>query len=822
MADKKPPTSSAIGKVDDRSIAQEMQDSYLDYAMSVIVSRALPDVRDGMKPVHRRILYSMNQLGLNSRAKFRKSATVVGEVLGKYHPHGDTAVYDSMVRLAQDFSLRYPLVIGQGNFGSLDGDRAAAMRYTEAKMSRITDQMMADIEKDTVNFVPNYDGSQREPVVLPAAIPQLILNGSTGIAVGMATSIPPHNLTEVIDGLIHTIANPEATTEDLMEFVKGPDFPTGAIIYGKKDLMQAYSTGRGGVTVRAKTEITEEKEGQFQIIIHEIPYLINKSTLVEQIANLVRDKKIEGIRDVRDESDKEGVRVVIELKKDTYPNKILNKLFSLSALQTSFNFNMLALVDGIQPRVLNLKTIFDEFLKFRLEVIVRRTQFELRKAKERAHILEGLKKALDHIDAIIKTIKASKDKTIAHTNLRKKFNLSALQADAILEMKLSTLSGLERKKIEDELKEKRVLIKDLEALLKSKAQQRSLIKKELLTIKETFGDERRTKIVKTAIGDFDEEDLIPDEETIVTVTRSGYIKRLKPEVYRKQKRGGVGIKGAEVREEDVVQHFFATSTLSQLLFFTSSGRVFQISAHEIPETGRTAKGQNIANFLQLGSAETTSAVIDLKDVKPGEHLAMITRQGIVKKTSLEDFKNVRRSGLIAIKIKPGDQLGWVRKTTGKDEILIATSKGQAIRFKESDARVMGRSASGVRGLKIKGEDHVIGADVITPETAKNKETSLLVITEKGYGKRTGLGEYKVQGRGGSGILTAKTTAKTGNVIDMRLITPERLERDLVIISSKGIVIRSAVKQISKLGRSTQGVRVMSLRSGDTVASIAIV
>ena len=822
MADKKPPTSSAIGKVDDRSIAQEMQDSYLDYAMSVIVSRALPDVRDGMKPVHRRILYSMNQLGLNSRAKFRKSATVVGEVLGKYHPHGDTAVYDSMVRLAQDFSLRYPLVIGQGNFGSLDGDRAAAMRYTEAKMSRITDQMMADIEKDTVNFVPNYDGTQREPVVLPAAIPQLILNGSTGIAVGMATSIPPHNLTEVIDGLIHTIANPEATTEDLMEFVKGPDFPTGAIIYGKKDLMQAYSTGRGGVTVRAKTEITEEKEGQFQIIIHEIPYLINKSTLVEQIANLVRDKKIEGIRDVRDESDKEGVRVVIELKKDTYPNKILNKLFSLSALQTSFNFNMLALVDGIQPRVLNLKTIFDEFLKFRLEVIVRRTQFELRKAKERAHILEGLKKALDHIDAIIKTIKASKDKTIAHTNLRKKFNLSALQADAILEMKLSTLSGLERKKIEDELKEKRVLIKDLEALLKSKAQQRSLIKKELLTIKETFGDERRTKIVKTAIGDFDEEDLIPDEETIVTVTRSGYIKRLKPEVYRKQKRGGVGIKGAEVREEDVVQHFFATSTLSQLLFFTSSGRVFQISAHEIPETGRTAKGQNIANFLQLGSAETTSAVIDLKDVKPGEHLAMITRQGIVKKTSLEDFKNVRRSGLIAIKIKPGDQLGWVRKTTGKDEILIATSKGQAIRFKESDARVMGRSASGVRGLKIKGEDHVIGADVITPETAKNKETSLLVITEKGYGKRTGLGEYKVQGRGGSGILTAKTTAKTGNVIDMRLITPERLERDLVIISSKGIVIRSAVKQISKLGRSTQGVRVMSLRSGDTVASIAIV
>ena len=815
-------SSSAIGNVLSRGITQEMQESYLDYAMSVIVARALPDVRDGLKPVHRRILYAMNQLGLNSRAKFRKSATVVGEVLGKFHPHGDVAVYDAMVRLAQDFSMRYPMVQGQGNFGSLDGDSAAAMRYTEAKMARISDEMLNDIDRDTVNFAPNYDGTQREPTVLPSAIPQLLLNGSTGIAVGMATSIPPHNLGELIDGLVHLVDKPESTVDDLLRFVKGPDFPTGGIAYGQKDLTQAYATGKGGVVTRAKTEIVEEKEGHFKILITEVPFQINKATLIEHIADLVRDKKIEGIRDVRDESDKAGVRVVIELKKDSYPKKVLNQLFSQTTLQTNFNYNMLALVDGLQPRVLTLKNIFEEFLKFRLEVVVRRTKFDLQKAKDRAHILEGLKKALDHIDAVIKTIKASKSREDAHVQLMKSFRLSDKQSTAILEMRLQTLSGLERKKIEDELTEKRKLIAELEALLKSRAKQNALIKQELVAVRERYADERRTKIVKTGIGEFEESDLIPDEDAIISMTRSGYIKRLKPEVYRAQRRGGVGIKGAELKEEDIVKQFFKTTTLAKLLFFTSSGRVFQIQAYEIPETSRVAKGQNIANFLQLAPSETVSAVIDLNNVDTTDYLTMITRKGIVKKTNLEDFANVRRSGLIAIKLRPGDELGWVRHTTGKDQILVTTRQGQAVRFDEKDARPMGRTASGVRSIKLKGEDQVVGADSISPEAAKDAKTSVLVIMSNGYGKRTLLEEYKVQGRGGSGILTAKVTQKTGPVVAMRLLTPELLTHDYVIISSKGIVIRTALASVSELGRSTQGVRVMSLRSGDSVASIAIV
>ncbi|MDP2587446.1 MAG: DNA gyrase subunit A [bacterium] len=815
-------SSSAIGNVLSRGITQEMQESYLDYAMSVIVARALPDVRDGLKPVHRRILYAMNQLGLNSRAKFRKSATVVGEVLGKFHPHGDVAVYDAMVRLAQDFSMRYPMVQGQGNFGSLDGDSAAAMRYTEAKMARISDEMLNDIDRDTVNFAPNYDGTQREPTVLPSAIPQLLLNGSTGIAVGMATSIPPHNLGELIDGLVHLVDKPESTVDDLLRFVKGPDFPTGGIAYGQKDLTQAYATGKGGVVTRAKTEIVEEKEGHFKILITEVPFQINKATLIEHIADLVRDKKIEGIRDVRDESDKAGVRVVIELKKDSYPKKVLNQLFSQTTLQTNFNYNMLALVDGLQPRVLTLKNIFEEFLKFRLEVVVRRTKFDLQKAKDRAHILEGLKKALDHIDAVIKTIKASKSREDAHVQLMKIFRLSDKQSTAILEMRLQTLSGLERKKIEDELTEKRKLIAELEALLKSRAKQNELIKQELVAVRERYADERRTKIVKTGIGEFEESDLIPDEDAIISMTRSGYIKRLKPEVYRAQRRGGVGIKGAELKEEDIVKQFFKTTTLAKLLFFTSSGRVFQIQAYEIPETSRVAKGQNIANFLQLAPSETVSAVIDLNNVDATDYLTMITRKGIVKKTNLEDFANVRRSGLIAIKLRPGDELGWVGHTTGKDQILVTTRQGQAVRFDEKDARPMGRTASGVRSIKLKGEDQVVGADSISPEAAKDAKTSVLVIMSNGYGKRTLLEEYKVQGRGGSGILTAKVTQKTGPVVAMRLLTPELLTHDYVIISSKGIVIRTALASVSELGRSTQGVRVMSLRSGDSVASIAIV
>jgi DNA gyrase subunit A len=822
MANATPKPYSNIGKVTARPIGAEMQESYLDYAMSVIVSRALPDVRDGLKPVHRRILYAMHSLGLRPQAKFRKSATVVGEVLGKFHPHGDVAVYDAMVRLAQVFSVRYPLIQGQGNFGSLDGDAAAAMRYTEAKMARMSEDLLADIDKNTVNFVPNYDGTQKEPSVLPAGVPQLLLNGSTGIAVGMATSIPPHNSTELIDGLIHTIDNPEASVEDLMEFVKGPDFPTGGIVYGQKDLLQAYATGKGGVVVRGKTEIVEEKEGQFQIIINEVPFLVNKATLVERIAELVREKKLEGIRDVRDESDKEGVRVVIELKKDSYPKKVLNKLFALTALQTSFNFNMLALIDGLQPRVLTLKNIFDEFLKFRLEVVVRRTKFDLERAKDRAHILEGLKKALDHIDAVIKTIKQSKTREEAHANLMKKFRLSDKQSNAILEMRLQTLSGLERKKIEDELTEKRKLIAELEALLKSRAKQNALIKKELLAVKEKYNDERRTKVVKGAVGEFEESDLIPDVDTIVTITRSGYIKRLKPEVYRAQRRGGVGIKGAELKEEDVVKHFFKTTTLSKLLFFTSTGRVFQTQAYEIPETSRVAKGQNIANFLQLGAGETTTAVIDLKAAQDSDFLTMITRKGVAKKTPITDFANVRRSGLIAIKIRTGDELGWVRRTTGKDDILVVTAQGQSIRFKETDARPMGRAASGVRAIKLRADDEVIGADSIPPHVAKDKETTVLVITKNGYGKRTKIDEYRMQNRGGTGILTAKVTKKTGPVIAMRILSLEMLKHDFVVISSKGIVIRTQLSSVSELGRSTQGVRVMSLRAGDTVASIAVV
>ncbi|MFH0830699.1 MAG: DNA gyrase subunit A [Parcubacteria group bacterium] len=814
--------SSAIGTVLPRSITQEMQESYLDYAMSVIVARALPDVRDGLKPVHRRILYAMHLLGLNARAKFRKSATVVGEVLGKFHPHGDVAVYDAMVRLAQDFSLRYPLVQGQGNFGSLDGDAAAAMRYTEAKMARISDEMLTDIEKNTVTFIPNYDGTQREPSVLPSGIPQLLLNGSTGIAVGMATSIPPHNLGELIDGLVHLIETPSASTEDLLEFVKGPDFPTGGIVYGQKDLTLAYATGKGGVVVRGKTEIVEVKDGQFQIIIGEVPFQINKATLVEAIADLVREKKLDGIRDVRDESDKEGVRVVIELKKDSYPKKVLNQLFNLTALQTSFNYNMLALVDGLQPRVLTLKNIFEEFLKFRLEVVVRRTKFELERTKERTHILEGLKKALDHIDAVIKTIKASKSREDAHLQLQTKFRLSDKQATAILEMRLQTLSGLERKKIEDELIEKRKLIADLEALLKSRVRQNGLIKKELLAVREHYADERRTNIVKTGVGEFELSELVPDEDTIVTITRSGYIKRLKPEVYRSQRRGGVGIKGAEVKEEDIVKHFFKTTTLSKLLFFTSSGRVFQIQAYEIPETSRVAKGQNIANFLQLAAAESVSAVIDLKGASNTSYLTMLTRKGVVKKSALADFANVRRSGLIAIKLRPGDELGWVRLTSGKDQILVVTQNGQAIRFDEQDARPMGRAASGVRAIRLKGTDQVMGADTISPAAAKDKGTSVLVVMTNGYGKRTKIEEYKVQGRGGSGILTAKITKKTGPLVAMRLLSGELLKHDYVIISKKGIVIRAPLSSVSELGRSTQGVRLMSMRAGDSVASIAIV
>ena len=811
-----------LKNVKPRRLVEEMEESYLDYAMSVIVSRALPDVRDGMKPVNRRIMYVMNNLGLKPGAKFKKSANVVGEVMGKYHPHGDSAIYDAMARLTQDFSMRYPLVNGQGNFGSIDGDRPAAMRYTEAKMETVSTELLQDIEKKTVDFRPNYDGSQMEPSVLPTRIPQLLLNGTVGIAVGMATNIPPHNLTELVDGLGELLQNPEASVADLMKHIKGPDFPTAGQIYDIKEITQAYATGRGKIVMRGKADLEEQKNGSFHIVITEIPYQVNKASLIEKIAGLVQNKKIEGIRDLRDESDKDGIRIVIELKKDAYPKKILNALYSSTQLQSSFHVNMLALTDrGLQPKVLNLKSILEEFITHRYEVIVRRTEFDLERARERAHILEGLKIALDHIDAVIATIKKSKDKEIAHKNLMKKFKLSDRQATAILEMRLQTLSGLERQKIEDELKEKLALIKKLEGILKSKAKQKKIIQDELLEIKEKYGDERRTKVFKQGVGKFEQEDLIPDEKTIVTLTRGGYIKRITPDTYKSQHRGGTGIKGAEVKEEDIIEHFFATSTLSNVLFFTNLGRVFQTKAYELPQANRTAKGQAIMNFLQLGQSEEVQAVIAIPkgEEQDESFLAMATKNGNIKKTPLKDFENVRRSGLIAIKIKQGDELVSVRRSHAKDNIVVMTKKGQAIRFSEDDARSMGRNASGVRGIRIKDGDSVIGMDVMA---GKDKDAQVLMLSENGYGKRTKITAYKQQSRGGSGIKNAKISSRNGDVVRSRVLSKEGQEGDLVIISQKGQIIRLGMKDIPVLGRDTQGVRVMRLKSGDKIAAIAFI
>jgi len=807
-----------IGNISSREIIDEVQQSYLDYAMSVIVARALPDVRDGMKPVHRRILYSMWNTGLRANAKFRKSATVVGEVLGKYHPHGDAAVYESMVRMAQDFSLRYPLVRGQGNFGSMDGDGAAAYRYTEAKLSQIAEEMLFDIEKNTVDFVPNFDGQHKEPTVLPANLPQLLLNGSMGIAVGMATNIPPHNLSELVDGISHLIDNPEATTEDIAEFVKGPDFPTGGIIYNKKDILEAYRTGRGKILMRAKADIVEPKTGAFQIIITEMTYATNKAALIEKMADLVRDGKLLGIKDLRDESDKDGVRVVVELKKDAYPQKVLNKLYAMTDLQKNFGVNMLALVDGIEPTVLNLKAILEYYIAHRKIVVTRRTQFDLDKAKDRAHILEGLKKALDHIDAVIATIRKSPTKEIAHANLMKTFKLSDRQSTAILEMRLQTLAGLERKKIEDELKEKLALIKELETILKSEKLILALVKDELQKVKEKFGDERKTRIIKSGVGEFKQEDLIPNEEAIITITEQGYIKRMDPTVYKVQKRGGKGVIGAVTKEEDAIKKVLAVMAHDNLLFFTNSGKVFQTKAYEIPASSRIAKGQSVVNFLQLSQSESVTSIIAFGKEDNYKYLLMVTENGTMKKTTMEEFENVRRSGLIAIKLQPGDALRWVDATTGEDEAVIATAKGQAIHFKEKDVRAMGRSAGGVRGIKLKKDDKVVGMEVVFKN---QKGIQLLIITENGYGKRTDLKEYKVQNRGGSGIKTANVTSKTGKLIGAAIINVDEIEEDLIITSEKGQIIRIPLKDISTLGRATQGVRVMKPAPGDKVSAITV-
>lgn len=810
--------SKIIENIHPRKITDEVQQSYLDYAMSVIVSRALPDVRDGMKPVHRRILYAMWDMGLRHSAKFRKSATVVGEVLGKYHPHGDVAVYDSMVRLAQDFSLRYPLVSGQGNFGSMDGDSAAAMRYTEAKLSSVAEEMLADIDKDTVDFTDNYDGTRKEPAVLPAKIPQLILNGTMGIAVGMATNIPPHNLGEVIDAINYLADNPQASTDDIMKFIPGPDFPTGGIIYNTRDIKEAYSTGKGKIITRGKTDIVETKAGSFQIIISEITYATNKSTLIEKIAELVKDGKIQGIRDLRDESDKEGVRVVIELKKDAYPQKVLNKLYSMTDLQKNFGVNMLALVNGIEPLILNLKSFLEHFIEHRKTVVTRRATFDLNKAKERAHILEGLKKALDRIDAVIETIKKSATKEAAHANLIKKFKLSDKQTTAILEMKLQTLAGLERKKIDDELKEKRQLIAELEALLKSPKKILDVIKRELAEIKEKYADERKTKVVKSGIGEFKQEDLIANEEAIITLSQDGYIKRMNPGVYKVQKRGGKGVIGATTKEGDIIEQVTSVMSHDNLFFFTNTGKVYQTKAYDIPESSRTAKGQAVVNFLQLAQDEKITEMISYNKNDNYKFFLMTTERGIIKKTKLEDFENVRRSGLIAIKLEKGDTLGWVRATTGADEIVITTARGQAIHFKERDVRPMGRNAAGVRGIKLRKDDYVVGMDRVLKGQKGNQ---LMIISENGFGKRTDLKAYKIQRRGGSGIKTSKVTAKTGKLVGANIINVAEIEGDLIVTSAKGQIIRIPLKSISVLGRATQGVRIMRPQAGDKVSAAAV-
>lgn len=805
-----------------RQIVTEMEESYLDYAMSVIVARALPDVRDGMKPVHRRILYAMWDIGLKAHAHFRKSAHVVGEVMAKYHPHGDSAIYDSMVRMAQDFAMRYPLVTGQGNFGSMDGDNAAAMRYTEAKLSLISEELLTDIEKETVDFIPNYDGTRREPQVLPSRIPNLLLNGTVGIAVGMATNIPPHNLSELCDGLIYLLKNPNATIDDLMEFVKGPDFPTGGEIYNINDIKQALATGKGPIVMRGKANIEEMDNGYFRIVISEFPYQVNKATLIEKVADLIKEKKIEGIKDLRDESDRDGVRVVIELKKDAYPKKVLNRLYVLTQLQETFHVNMLALVDGLQPRVLNLKTILEEYLKHRTVVITRRAKYDLNKAEERAHILKGLALAIEHIDEVIKIIKKSKDKDEAKLNLIKRFKFSERQTLAILDMRLQQLANLERIKVEEELKEKLKLIKELKELLGSDKKIKEVIAKELAEVKEKFGDERRTKIFPQAVGKMTQEDLIPKESAILMITQDGYIKRLPPDTFKQQQRGGKGVIGVTAKEEDGVDQLISTNTHADILFFSSKGRLFQLKAYEVPAASRTAKGQAIVNFLQLGPEEKVSAILSLDDLASYKYLFMATKRGLIKKTDIQDFVKVRRSGLIAIKLKTDDELTWVKPTSGKDEVILVADNGQAVRFKETDVRAMGRSASGVRGMRLKKNGLVMGMDMIF-EGKPSKDEQLLVVMENGFGKRTGISNYKVQHRGGSGVTTAKITPKTGNIISSFIVNAKLAGEDLIIISEKGQVIRLPLKSVNILGRSTQGVRLMRFKeAGDKVASVTFI
>jgi DNA gyrase subunit A len=817
MAEEKDNNPQPMSGIVPRNISSEMREAYLDYAMSVITSRALPDVRDGLKPVHRRILYTMHRLGLTPSARFRKSALVVGDVLGKYHPHGDSAVYDAMVKMAQDFSMRYPLILGQGNFGSVDGDAAAAMRYTEAKMSQMSLELLRDLEKETINWRPNYDGTLKEPEVLPASVPNILLNGTLGIAVGMATNIPPHNLTELSNALTHLIENPSATVEDLMQFVTGPDFPTGAVAFNKKDLLHAYSTGKGPVVVRGVADIVEDKKGNFQIVITSLPYRVNKADLIVRIADLVRDKKAEGIRGLRDESTKD-TRIVVELKQGSQPQKVLNYLYKHTALEDTFHFNMVVLVDGV-PQTLSLKGILQEFIKHRQDVVKRRTQYDLAQARAREHILLGLKKALDHIDEIIKTIRASADVPTAHKNLMQKFKFSELQATAILEMRLQKLASLERKKIEDELKELQELIEELEALLKSEKKMLAVIKSEIEEINKKFGGERLTKVMKGAAGVINVEDLIADEEQVLVLTQGGYVKRTNPEEFRRQKRGGVGVIDLDTKEEDFVTTFLTTSTHSDLLFFSDVGKAYQLKFYDLPEGKRSTKGKAIVNFLSITPQEKITSVLPMrKNQKEGEKfLYMITKNGVAKKVDATSFHDVRRSGLISIKLQKGDELIAALLVEKGDEIFLSSAKGQSIRFKESDIRPMGRNAGGVRGMKLGSGDTIVGADVIKKG---QKDLEVLVVSRGGYGKATPISDYKTQKRGGSGIKTIKVTPKTGPLIASRIISKEEGvgADELIVMSKKGQVIRTGLTEIPSLSRSTQGVRVMKLRDGDAIAS----
>ncbi|MBE6082929.1 MAG: DNA gyrase subunit A [Tissierellaceae bacterium] len=790
-------------------IEEEMKKSYLDYAMSVIVSRALPDVRDGLKPVHRRILYAMNELGLSPEKQYRKSARVVGDVLGKYHPHSDTAVYDAMVRLAQDFNTRYPLVDGHGNFGSVDGDSPAAMRYTEVKMTKLAMEMLRDINKETVDFTFNFDETLKEPTVLPSRFPNLLVNGSSGIAVGMATSIPPHNLGEVIDAIVMTIENPDLDIETLIKVIKGPDFPTGAMIMGKEGIRSAYRTGRGRVTVRAKTEIEEFGKGRNKIVVTELPYQVNKANLIEKIAEYVREKKIEGISDLRDESDREGMRMVIELKRDANPNIVLNNLFKHTQLQNTFSIIMLALVNN-EPKILNLKEILGYYLNYQKEIIVKRTQYDLKKAEERAHILEGLKIALDHIDEVISIIRSSKDDNIAKERLMKSFGLSQIQSQSILDMRLKRLTGLEREKIDEEYEE---LIKEINKFKEIIANERlvyEIIKNELLEIKAKYGDPRRTKIMPSS-DEIDIEDMIEDEDVVITLTHNGYIKRIPQDTYKAQKRGGRGITGITTKEEDFVEHLFITSTHDTILFFTNEGRVYSLKAYEIPEGKRQGKGAAIINLLNLNGKEKVNAIIPIKKYEPSSYLVFMTKKGIVKRTKFYQFENIRKNGLIAINLRDGDELINVRKTNGNDELIAITSEGMSIRFPESDVREMGRNSMGVIGVRLSENDHVVSMDMV------ENDKFLLIVSEFGFGKITPLSEYRTQSRAGKGIKTYNIKTKTGKVVSAKVVDKSD---EIMMISLSGIIIRLNVNGISEMGRNTQGVTLMKIENEDRVVAVA--